>query len=103
MSSTAIVRRSLTKASQISSPTDLVGKRVCTVVNTTSAPALSKIGVQHTAAQQIEDCYTGLRDKTPNGPEEQAEQAWMDSEKGYKTALLSTLQRTRALVKDGTL
>jgi hypothetical protein len=48
-------------------------------------------------------CYTGLRGKTPNGPEEQAEQTWMDSEQGYKTALLSTLQRTRALVKDGTL
>lgn len=48
-------------------------------------------------------CYTGLRGKQPNGPEEQAEQAWMDSEKGYKTALLSTLQRTRALVAEGKL
>ena len=48
-------------------------------------------------------CYTGLRDKQPNGPEEQAEQAWMDSEKGYHTALLSTLQRTRALVAEGKL
>ena len=60
---TAILTTNLTVErikSQISSPTDLVGKRVCTVVNTTSAPALSKIGVQHTAAQQIEDCYTGL-------------------------------------------
>ena len=42
-------------------------------------------------------CYTGLRGKLPGGPEEQAEQAWMDSEKGYKTALLSTLKRTREL------
>jgi hypothetical protein len=42
-------------------------------------------------------CYTGLRDKVPGGPEEQAEQAWMDSDKGYKTALLSTLKRTREL------
>ena len=60
---TAILTTNLTVErikSQISSPTDLVGKRVCTVVNTTSAHALSKIGVQHTAAQQIEDCYTGL-------------------------------------------
>jgi hypothetical protein len=48
-------------------------------------------------------CYTGLRGKEPNGPEEQAEQAWMDSEKGYKTALLSTLQRTRTLVAEGKL
>jgi hypothetical protein len=48
-------------------------------------------------------CYTGLRGKQPNGPEEQAEQAWMDSEKGYKSALLSTLQRTRALVAEGKL
>lgn len=43
-------------------------------------------------------CYTGLRGKEPNGPEEQAEQAWMDSDKGYRTALLSTLKRTRELL-----
>lgn len=48
-------------------------------------------------------CYTGLRGKAPNGPEEQAEQEWMDSDKGYRTALLSTLQRTRALVAEGKL
>ena len=48
-------------------------------------------------------CYTGLRGKQPNGPEEQAEQAWMDSDKGYKTALQSTLQRTRALLAEGEL
>jgi hypothetical protein len=48
-------------------------------------------------------CYTGLRGKVPGGPEEQAEQAWMDSEKGYKTALLSTLKRTRELVADGSI
>ena len=46
-------------------------------------------------------CYTGLRGKQPNGPEEQAEQAWMDGEQGYKAALLSTLQRTRELVLAG--
>jgi hypothetical protein len=43
-------------------------------------------------------CYLGLRDKQPNGPEEQAEQAQFDSEKGYKSALLSTLKRTRELL-----
>jgi hypothetical protein len=42
-------------------------------------------------------CYTGLRGKVPGGPEEQAEQACMDSDKGYKTVLLSTLKRTREL------
>lgn len=48
-------------------------------------------------------CYTGLRGKEPDGPEEQAEQAWMDGEQGYRSALLSTLQRTRALVASGAL
>lgn len=48
-------------------------------------------------------CYLGLRDKAPNGPEEQAEQAQFDSEDGYKAALLSTLKRTREMVADGTL
>jgi hypothetical protein len=48
-------------------------------------------------------CYLGLRGEPPGGPKEQAEQAWMDSEKGYKSALLSTLSRTRELVADGTL
>jgi hypothetical protein len=43
-------------------------------------------------------CYLGLRDREPGGPEEQAEQAHMDSEHGYKLALLSTLARTRILV-----
>ena len=35
-------------------------------------------------------CYTGLRGKMPFGPEEQAEQAQFDSDKGYKAALLHT-------------
>jgi acetylaranotin biosynthesis cluster protein L len=48
-------------------------------------------------------CYLGLRGKEPNGPEEQAEQAWMDSDKGYKSALLSTLKRTRELLGEGRL
>ncbi|MCO5731313.1 AtaL-like protein [Rhizobium sp. SSA_523] len=48
-------------------------------------------------------CYLGLRGKTPNGPEEQAEQAQFDSERGYKSALLSTLKRTRELRAEGRL
>ena len=48
-------------------------------------------------------CYLGLRDAAPNSPEEQAEQAQFDSDTGYKAALLSTLQRTRALVAEGRL
>jgi len=49
-------------------------------------------------------CYIGLRGKEPNGPEEQAEQTQFDGEdKGYKSALLSTLKRTRELVAEGKL
>ena len=48
-------------------------------------------------------CYIGLRGKAPNGPEEQAEQAQFDSDKGYKAALLSTLKRTRELLAEGRL
>jgi hypothetical protein len=48
-------------------------------------------------------CYTGLRGKTPFGPEEQAEQMQFDSDTGYKAALLSTLKRTRELVAEGKL
>ncbi|WP_437618188.1 SRPBCC family protein [Sorangium sp. So ce1151] len=48
-------------------------------------------------------CYLGLRGKAPNGPEEQAEQEWMNSDKGYKSALLSTLKRTRELLAEGRL
>lgn len=48
-------------------------------------------------------CYLGLRGKTPGGPEEQAEQAFMDGEQGYRSALQSTLKRTRALLAAGRL
>jgi hypothetical protein len=41
--------------------------------------------------------YLGLRNKEPGGPEEQAEQDMMSGDKGYKSALLSTLKRTREL------
>lgn len=48
-------------------------------------------------------CYLGLRDKAPNGPEEQSEQAQFDSDQGYQAALLSTLKRTRELLAEGRL
>jgi hypothetical protein len=47
--------------------------------------------------------YLGLRGKMPGGPEEQAEQATLDGEQGYKAALLSTLKRTRELLGEGRL
>jgi hypothetical protein len=48
-------------------------------------------------------CFLGLRDKEPDGPEEQAEQTQFDSDRGYKAALLSTLKRTRELFAEGRL
>ncbi|PJX27943.1 hypothetical protein CAP48_01810 [Advenella sp. S44] len=48
-------------------------------------------------------CYLGLRSKEANGPEEQAEQAWMNGDNGYRKALLTTLSRTRELVASGQL
>lgn len=45
-------------------------------------------------------CYRGLRGKLPNGSEEQAAQAWMDSDKGFKAAIQSTLTRTRELLAE---
>jgi len=49
-------------------------------------------------------CYLGLRGKGPNGPREQAEQAQFDSaDKGYRSALLSTLKRMRELLAQGKL
>ncbi|NZA25464.1 DUF1857 family protein [Luteimonas sp. SJ-92] len=49
-------------------------------------------------------CYLGLRGKVPGGPEERAEQQQFDSEdRGYKSALLSTLARTRELLAAGRL
>jgi len=48
-------------------------------------------------------CYLGLRGKAPNSPEEQADQAQLDGDNGYKAALLSTLKRTRELLAEGKL
>lgn len=47
--------------SQISSPSDLVGKRVCTVDKTTSANYLTDQSIAFTGVPRIEDCYTRLR------------------------------------------
>jgi polar amino acid transport system substrate-binding protein len=46
---------------QISTPSDLVGKRVCTVANTTSTAFLQTAGIQATGAPKISDCYAGLQ------------------------------------------
>ncbi len=48
--------------SQISSPSDLVGKRVCTVDKTTSTAFLADQGIGFTGVPVIKDCYTGLKD-----------------------------------------
>lgn len=47
--------------------------------------------------------YLGLRGMEPDGPEEQAEQALLSSDKGYRSALLSTLKRTRDLLAESRL
>ncbi len=64
---TAILTSNLTVdriQSQIGSPADLVGKKVCTVANTTSPPALERLGVPFTGVEKIEDCYDGLEKDT---------------------------------------
>lgn len=48
-------------------------------------------------------CYMGLRGKEPNTFEEQAQQAQLNGENGYKAALLATLKRTRELLAEGAL
>lgn len=47
--------------SQISSPADLVGKRVCTVNGTTSAAFLKEESIAFTGVAGIRDCYSGLK------------------------------------------
>lgn len=49
--------------SRINLPTDLIGKKVCTVAKTTSAAKLAKLGVNFTGADAIEGCYAGLREE----------------------------------------
>lgn len=47
--------------SQISSPSDLIGRRVCTVDKTTSAAFLIEQGIGFTGLGAIRDCYAGLK------------------------------------------
>ena len=61
---TAILTSNLTVAriqSQIGSPADLIGKKVCTGAGTTSPPALDRLGVKYTGLPKITDCYAGLK------------------------------------------
>lgn len=46
---------------QITSPADLVGRKVCTVANTTTAAALDELGVVDTGMPTIGECYAGLK------------------------------------------
>jgi polar amino acid transport system substrate-binding protein len=47
--------------SQISSPSDLAGKRVCTVDGTTSASFLKDQGIGFSGVPAIKDCYAGIK------------------------------------------
>jgi polar amino acid transport system substrate-binding protein len=47
--------------SQIGSPTDLVGRSVCTIADTTGSDYLTELGVGFTGAPRLEDCYAGLK------------------------------------------
>ena len=49
---------------QINSPTDLLGKRVCTVAKTTSSAFLATLGVKTDDVPSIDQCYNGIRDHT---------------------------------------
>jgi polar amino acid transport system substrate-binding protein len=48
---------------QIKSPSDLVGKKVCTVAETTSATALKRYNVEFNGVKTIDECYAGLDDE----------------------------------------
>jgi len=48
---------------QIKSPSDLVGKKVCTVAETTSAATLERYNVEFDGVKTIDDCYKGLNDE----------------------------------------
>ena len=50
--------------SQISSPSDLVGKRVCTVDGTTAAGFLKDQSIGFTGVPAIADCYRGIKSDT---------------------------------------
>lgn len=62
---TATLTANLTVAkfdARISSPSDLVGREVCTVENTTSAAFLNEQGIGFTGVPTIDACYSGLKD-----------------------------------------
>lgn len=63
---TAILTANLTVEkfdAQIRSPEDLVGKKACTVADTTTASYLASIGVQFSAMQSITDCFSGMTER----------------------------------------
>ena len=47
---------------QITSPSNLFGKRVCTVANTTSSAVLRTMGIKTDDVSSIEQCYSGVHD-----------------------------------------
>lgn len=49
--------------SKIQTPADLIGKRVCTVTETTSTINLTKLDVDYTGKREITECYSGLREQ----------------------------------------
>ena len=48
--------------SQVSSPADLVGKKVCTVDKTNPASFLTTLGIGFTGVATIDRCYAGIKD-----------------------------------------
>jgi polar amino acid transport system substrate-binding protein len=48
---------------QIKGPSDLIGKRVCTIDKTTSSAALDRFGVKYEGVKAIDDCFKGIRDE----------------------------------------
>ncbi len=61
---TATLTANLTVArfnSAINTPADLIGKRVCTVAQTTGAEYLGTLGVKTDQVASIDDCYTKLK------------------------------------------
>lgn len=61
---TATLTSNLTVAkitNAISSPSDLVGHKVCTVADTTSARYLQTAGIEATGAAAVDDCYKSLK------------------------------------------
>jgi polar amino acid transport system substrate-binding protein len=49
--------------SQINSASDLIGRKVCTIAQTTSSAALDRFGVKYDGLATIDDCYQGLKEE----------------------------------------